>query len=224
MVNVNKGDFVELKYTGYANDEVFDSNIEEDLKKVQSKNPARKIIIKLGEGMLVKGLDRLLEGKEIGKKYTLVVPFNEGFGARKRELMKTVPLKVFTDRKIMPQPGMMFTLDEALVRISAVSGGRVIVDFNNPLAGKDLRYELTIVKKVDDDKEKAHALFEWILRFVPEFSVGEKITVKGPKIFEGVVKAFSPKFKELMGKELAFELKEDKPVEKKEANLENNAN
>ncbi len=29
-----KGDFVEIKYTGLANNEIFDSNIDEDLKKL----------------------------------------------------------------------------------------------------------------------------------------------------------------------------------------------
>ncbi|MEK6928185.1 MAG: peptidylprolyl isomerase [Nanoarchaeota archaeon] len=210
MVNAKKGDFVEIKYTGYANGEMFDSNIEEDLKKAKSKNPPRKTIIKLGEKMIVPGLDSALEGKEVGNKYDVIVSVKEGFGERKRELMKTIPLKVFTERKIYPEAGMMLTLDDQLVRISAVSGARVIVDFNNPLAGKTLEYKVEIVRIVDDDNEKARALFEWMFRFAPEFEVRDKVIIKGPQVFESIAKSFSPKFKELMGKELGFELKEEK--------------
>ena len=42
---VKKNDFIELKYTGYSNNQVFDSNIEKDLKKMNSDNPAQKIIV-----------------------------------------------------------------------------------------------------------------------------------------------------------------------------------
>ena len=33
-----KGDFVEIKYSGYANNELFDSNVEENLKKLKADN------------------------------------------------------------------------------------------------------------------------------------------------------------------------------------------
>lgn len=209
MVEVKKGEFVELKYTGHTNGEMFDSNIEEDLKKIDSKDAPRKLIVKVGERMVVHGLDDALVGKEIGKKYEITLSAKEGFGERKKELIKTIPLKVFTERKVYPQPGMMLNLDDNLVRISAVSGARVVADFNNLLAGKILNYSFIVKRIVDSDEEKARALFEWLLRFVPEFSIaGDKVVIKGPKILEQIAKAFSKKFKEMMGKELGFELKE----------------
>ena len=210
-----KGEFVELKYTGYANGEMFDSNKEEDLKKLNDKEKPRETVVVVGQGMVVSGLDKALEGKEVGKEYEVEVKYKEGFGERKRELMKTLPLKAFTEKEVMPRAGMMFTLDNMLVKVLAVSGARVITDFNNPMAGKDLKYKFKIVEIVKDDKKKARALFELIFRFVPDFEVGDKITVKGPKEMEIFVKSFSDKFKELMGKELAFEEKKEEKIEDK---------
>jgi len=217
---VKRGDFVEIKYTGSANGDVFDSNIEEDLKKANSDVKVNKAIVVVGEKMVVNGLDKSFENREIGKDYEIDVPFKDGFGERKRELVKTIPLHVFSEHKVQPRPGMMLTLDNALVKIIAVSGARVITDFNNPLSGKDLHYKVKIVRKVSDEKEKAEALFEVMFKFVPEFEIKDEVVVKGVKFVEVYVKAFNDKFKELLGKGLKFELKEpkkkEKPEEKKE--------
>lgn len=220
MAGVNKGDFIELEFTGRANGEVFDTNNEAELKKVNPNAVPKKTIVSIGNGMVVAGLDKELEGKEIGKEYKVTIACKDAFGPRRREMVKILPLKAFTEKQVYPQPGMVLTLDDMLVKIIAVSGARVSVDFNNPLAGKDLDYTFKIVRKVDNDEEKARAVFEIMFRFVPEFSTGEKITIKGPQFMEAFVKAYGEQFKKIVGKDLAFELKEmkkeEKPSEKKE--------
>lgn len=208
MAIAAKNDFVELKYTGYVNNEIFDSNIESDLEKAKSDAKPRQLIVKIGSGMIVKGLDNSLDGKEIGKECEIVFSAKDGFGSRNPSLVRTIPLNEFTERKMNPAPGMIFTLDDNLVKIIAVSGARVIADFNNPLAGKDLKYKFIITRKVDDEREKVNAVFLFLLRFTPEFEIKDKIIIKGPKILESIVKAFSAKFKDFVGKELGFELKE----------------
>src|SRR3989338_11340359 len=203
-----KKDFVEIKFSGYANNQLFDSNIPEDLKTLAGeKAKPEKTIICIGERMLVEGLDKQLEGKNLGKEYEIEVSSKEGFGDRNRNLLKIIPLKAFSEQKVHPQVGMMFTLDNSLVKVIAVSGARVTVDFNNPLAGKDLRYKITIVRKVEDTKEKTETIFQFFFRFVPELEVKDKIIVKGKKILGQMISPFNDKFKELVGMELAFEEK-----------------
>jgi FKBP-type peptidyl-prolyl cis-trans isomerase 2 len=223
METANKKDFVEVKFTGYTNGKVFDSNVEEELKKLNPDDKPRELIVAVGEGMIVSGLDKALEGKEIGKEYEVSITAKEGFGERRKELVKTIPLKVFTEQKISPYPGLVLAMDQSLARVVAVSGARVVTDFNNPLAGKDLVYKFRIVRKVSDDKEKAKTLFAFVFRFVPEFEVRDKIVVKGPKILENYIKAFSPKFKELMNKELELEIVEPKKADEKAEETKENA-
>ena len=69
---VNKDDFIEIKFTGYNGEQIFDSNIEEDAKKVNPEFKPRKTIVIVGEGMIVPGLDSAFEGKEIGKDYSQI--------------------------------------------------------------------------------------------------------------------------------------------------------
>jgi FKBP-type peptidyl-prolyl cis-trans isomerase 2 len=210
MEIAKKKDFVEVKYTGYTNGNIFDSNVEEDLKKIDSKGKVRDMIVVVGEGMIVPGFDRELEGKEVGKEYEAKIRAKEGFGERRSELVKTIPLKVFTAKQINPYPGMVLAIDNGLARVITVSGARVTTDFNNPLAGKDLVYKFKIARILKDDAEKAKVLLEFAFRFTPEFEVkGDKVIVKGQKILEKFVEAFKDKAKELLGKDLKFELKEE---------------
>lgn len=213
---VSKGEFAEIIFTGKANGEVFDSNIEEDLKQMAPQAKPEKTIIAVGEGMLVPGLDKAIVDCEIGEEKSIKVSPSEGFGARRKELVKTVPASAFGERAREIRAGMALSVDGNLVRIISVSGARVMVDFNNPLAGKDLEYKFKVVRKVEDVKEKAEALFKHLFRFVPEFSVGDKIVVKGPKQMEIIAKAGNGVFKKMLGKELDFEeVKLEKKEEKK---------
>lgn len=241
---VQRNDFVELKYTGYANGEIFDSNIEEDIKKINPEAKPRKTIIIVGEGMLVPGLDNALEGKEVGKEYEVEISVKEGFGERKRELIKTIPLKIFTEKKVNPQAGMVLNMDDVLAKVISVSGGRVITDFNNPLAGKILKYKFIIVRKVSEEKEKIETVLELLLKFVPDYEIKDtvdkksavpktsgndkevsgKVIVKGPKAFEPYINTIKDKFKDLTGKELGFEEKTEKDNEEKEINTPNYSN
>jgi len=211
---VKKNEFIEIKYTGKANGIIFDSNIEEDLKKLNPDFKPQKTIIPVGHEMVVKGLDNALQGKEIGKEYEITLKPKEAFGERNRDLIKTIPLRAFVEQNFNPKPGMVVTLDNMLVKIIAVSGARVVTDFNNPLAGKEISYKFTIIRKTEDEKEKVAALFEFFFKFVPEFEIKDSIIIKGPRNLEILVKTYSSKFNEILGKELKFE-------EKMQAGLEN---
>lgn len=218
MELTKKHEFVEVLFTGKANGTIFDTNEPEQLKQLDEKAKPLKLIVAIGEGMVLKGLDNALEGKEFGKRYHVALTANEGFGPRRRELVRTIPLKAFTDQRVFPQQGMTLSLDGAMVRISAVSGSRVIADFNNPLAGKDLTYDFTITHQVHDVKERAESFFAFFMKFLPELHVDEKgVQVKAQKQLEPYVMAFKEKFEKLVGKPLHFHAVE-KPKEKEKQN------
>jgi len=217
-MTTKKKDFIEIKFTGCANSQIFDSNIEEDLKKINPDAKPEKTIIVIGEGMVVPGLDKALEDKELNKEYEVSFNHKEGFGPRRKELVRIISLKSFTEQKVNPHPGMVLALDNNLVKILAVSGARVTTDFNNPLAGKDLTYKFTIIRIVEDEKEKTETLIKSLFRFLPKYEIKEnKVIIKGPKGFEVFINAFKPKFKELLNKDL--DLEEEKPKEKHEGHV-----
>ena len=88
--------------------------------------------------------------------------------------------------------------------------------FNNPLAGKEIRYKFTIIRKVTDDKEKTEIVLELLFRFVPEYEMKDgKVIIRGPKALGPYIDSIKDKFKELLNKELSFEEKKEKPKEEK---------
>ena len=215
-----KKDFIELEFLGknLTSGEIFDTNVLEEAKKINPDiKDVKPLVVCIGEGFVVKGLDEFLEGKEIGKKYSVKIESDKGFGKRNPQLIRLIPMKMFLAQKIYPQAGMTLALDNSLVKVVNVSGGRVMVDFNNPLAGKDLEYDFTIKKVLADTKEKVNAIQNFFFGQQFEFDVDEsakKIIFKDMALTE-VLNVFRPKFKDILGFDVEILAKKEKKEEAK---------
>ncbi len=224
---VKKKDFVNLEFLGrnLNTNEVFDTNIIEEAKKIKLELSGKPLIVCVGEGMLVKGFDEALEGKEVGKKYSVKLSPENAFGKRDKKLVQLIPLKMFLAQKIMPESGMVLALDNNLVKVISVSGGRVMVDFNNPLAGKEVEYEFVIKEMIKDTKEKINSLQRFFFNQEFDFDLDEankKLIFKDLKLMP-VLKVFQEKFKDALG--LTVEIlekpkKEEKKAEEKAEKIE----
>ena len=215
---IKNNDFIEIEYLGRTDGEVFDTNVPEELKKINPQAEAKPLVVVAGKDMLVKGFDKELEGKEIGKKYSIKIAPEEAYGNRNPKLIKLIPKRVFSEHKMNPVAGMTVSLDNQVAKIVSASGGRVLVDFNNPLSGKDLEFDFTITKKITDIKQKINTLQEFYFRQVFEYDIDEKakkIIFKEVQLAP-VLNMFKDKFKDLVGMDLEiFAKKEDKPKEAK---------
>ena len=163
---VEKGDFVELDYTGKlkATQEVFDTTDLEVAKKAGIKTEGLRfgpVIAKVGSRIVLPGVDDALIGRDIGS-FIVDLPPEKGFGKKDPKLIQLVATSKFTKKKIRPYRGLQLNIDGQIGTIRSVTGGRTIVDFNHPLSGKELVYEVTIKRIVTDKKEMCKAAFEWI--------------------------------------------------------------
>jgi len=165
MSEIKKNDFVEIEYTGTVKEDkvIFDTTNEELAKKndIQSENTAYgPLVICIGQSEVIPGLDNALPGKDINKTYTIDIKPENAFGKRDAKLIQLVPTNKFLKEKIQPMPGLQVSIDGVMAVIKSVSGGRTLVDFNHPLSGKDIIYEVKINKKVTDAKEKLAAFLK----------------------------------------------------------------
>lgn len=218
---LQKNDFVELEYIGKVKDgNIFDTNIKEEAKKIQLEIETRPLIICLGQNMILPAIDEFLIGKEISK-YTLELNPEKAFGLRNTKLIKTMPIKIFLEKQVYPKPGMMFEFDNVVGKVSAVSGGRVIVDFNHPLSNKTVIYELNIKKLITDEKEKIEALQIFFFRRKFEFDIKDKkLIIKSEAELKPFFDLFKDKFKEILNLELEIEEIPEKSEEKSEKSEE----
>jgi FKBP-type peptidyl-prolyl cis-trans isomerase 2 len=209
MAKTKKGDFIEIEYIGYANGEIFDTNIKEKAKEINLEIEVKPLVLCIGQEMVVKGFDKQLEDKETGKKYKIEISSEEGFGKRNPSLIKTIPMSAFRQQNMNPMPGMMLNLDGMIAKILSVSGGRVITDFNNPLSGKDIEYEFTIKKITTDDNEKINSLQDFFFKKRFKFKIQEKKILFESQA-QPFVKIMGKKLGEMLDKEIDFEKPEKK--------------
>ena len=165
MVEVKDGEFVEIEYTGRikSNNLVFDTTDEKIAKEERIHRPNAKYgsrVICIGQGHVIKGLDDQLKGTEIGKEYTFEIDMKNAFGKKDSKLMRTVSMSIFKKQDMNPFPGLQINADGRIGTVRSVTGGRVVVDFNHPLAGRDLIYFVKLIKKIEDKKKQVESLLE----------------------------------------------------------------
>lgn len=167
MAKISKKDFIEIEYTGRIKDsnEVFDTTDGKVAKEnaLEAHAEFGPVIVCVGENQVLKGVDNSLEGREIGDEYTLDVKPEDAFGAKNGKLIQMVPTSKFLQQKIQPMPGMQLNIDGILGTIKTVGGGRTLVDFNHPLAGKELSYKVKINRKIDGKKEQLVGYLKLVL-------------------------------------------------------------
>jgi len=160
MANVKKDDFIELEYTGKVKGEdfVFDTTNESTAKESGLDGEGAKfgpMIICVGENQVLKGLDNVLPGKEIGKDYSVDITAEDAFGKKNTKYVQLINTSKFKKQGIQPMPGLQVNIDNMVGIVKTVTGGRTMVDFNHPLSSKDLTYDFCINKIITDDTIKA---------------------------------------------------------------------
>lgn len=220
---LKKKDFIEIEFTARIKDtgEIFDSNIKEDLKKSNLENvEAKPFVLCLGEGMFLPGVEDLLVGKDEKETYEFELSPEKAFGNRDSKLIQIIPMKAFKQQGLNPVQGFMFNFDGRVAKVISVSGGRVIVDFNNPVAGKYVTYKIKVLRVIYDLNEKIKAYLNFLMRRDFDFEVKNKkviLTVEsGLKKF---AELFSDKFKNIFDKDLEIVEKEKEKKTGKEKTL-----
>lgn len=115
--------------------------------------PTEPVTVQLGNSELPPTVEMEIVGMKKGETKKIRVSPDEGYGIRMKELLQEVPRKNFGDR-IDPKPGMV--LSQTVVRdgveqkvpatVIELKDDQVVLDYNHPLAGHHLTYELTVVK------------------------------------------------------------------------------
>ena len=176
---LEKGDFVIVDYVGKVKEtgEIFVTTLEEVATKEKMYKEGEiyepKLLV-VGEGWVLKALDEAFVGFEVGKPASLEIPPDKAFGPRDPEKVKLVPLRKLLNKGITPQLGMRIEVDGKTAIVRTMGAGRVQLDYNPPLAGKTLVYEVTTHKKLETKAEKLEAL---IHRRIPVIEV-KKIVAK----------------------------------------------
>jgi peptidylprolyl isomerase len=135
-----EGNTVQVGYTGKFEDgTVFDSSA--------GKSPLE---FTLGEGRIIPGFENAVMGMKVGEKKTVTISANDAYGPYRPELTIEVP-KAQLPSGTTPQLGQQLQSQTEngtiiVVTITKVMETSVTVDANHPLAGKNLIFDIELLK------------------------------------------------------------------------------
>ncbi len=160
---VNKGDFIMVDMTGSSVEtgEVFDTSSEETAQAVglyeEGRTYGSRLVI-VGDGYVLRGLDEKLPGTAFDEEVEIEIDPQDAFGERNPEDLETVPYRVLRSKGINPYVGAELEIDGRSAIVRSVGAGRVQVDYNHPLAGRNIVYKLKVVEHITDEKDIMRAL------------------------------------------------------------------
>lgn len=163
---VEDGDVVRIDYIGrkLPTGEIFDLTSEEIAEEEgydvddMELGPMNVLI---GASHVIPGLEDALRDMEEGESKEFEVAAEDAFGERDSDQVKTIPESDFDEHEVRPQRGLVVEVDGRRGKIISTSSGRVRVDFNHPLAGKNLEYELEVLEVLDDPTGRVEAVMEF---------------------------------------------------------------
>jgi FKBP-type peptidyl-prolyl cis-trans isomerase SlyD len=110
-----------------------------------------------GNGNLIPGLEKELEGRKVGDKITCTVPPADAYGEYDDSLVFTIKKTNFAEPEKIEE-GMQFEAQgeegERVVTVVAIKDDDVTVDANHPLAGEDLHFDVSVVEVRDATEEE----------------------------------------------------------------------
>ncbi|MDI9642042.1 MAG: peptidylprolyl isomerase [Archaeoglobales archaeon] len=180
---ISNGDFIRLSYTAkLETGEVIDTTSAEVAKENGIFNENTRygdIYAVVGEGHVLKGLDEDLVGKEVGYRGEVKIPPAKAFGEYDPNKKDSFSMTKFKEK---PEVGQRVRIGDKIGTVERIVGRRVVVDFNHPLAGKNLIFQYEVKEKLEKLEDKLKALFVIHTGLeVKNLAVeGEKATVEVP--------------------------------------------
>lgn len=151
-------------YTLYVDDKPLDTSMEDVAREhgiLRDEKRYRPLTVVLGRRQVIPGLEKHLLGlKDAKKKTKVTIPAAQAYGERDPGKVKDVPMAQFRKQKIQPQVGLELNFQGQRGVVTRVAGGRVRVDLNHDLAGKDLTYDVVPRELVTDREAKVRAVLD----------------------------------------------------------------
>jgi peptidylprolyl isomerase len=141
------GDTVRVHYKGTLEDgSMFDSS--------EGRDPLEFTV---GSGQVIPGFDEAVSNLEVGESVTVTITSADAYGEHDPAGIQSFPLDFFGGQ--VPEAGWAVQLQapdgtQMMAVVSEIGEDEVLLDFNHPLAGKDLTFEISLVEIVGGDEPK----------------------------------------------------------------------
>ena len=140
MSTVKNGNNVQVHYVG-----TFDDGTEFD----SSHSRGEPISFQVGSGQMIAGFDAAVVGMTEGETKDITLTPSEAYGEHKEDYIKVYPRDVFPNEVQLSEgvtvAGQNELGQQMIAKVLSVSDDTVLLDFNHPMAGKNLNFSIEVV-------------------------------------------------------------------------------
>ncbi|ADG13809.1 peptidylprolyl isomerase FKBP-type [Methanocaldococcus infernus ME] len=144
---IKKGDLVKVDYILEVDGKVIDTSMEDVAKEEGIYEEGREykpLEFIVGNGELIEGFEEAVLGMEEGEEKEVILPPEKAYGERNEEFIQEIPKEMFKDADFEPEVGLKILANGIPAEIIEVTDDKVILDFNHPLAGKELKFKIIV--------------------------------------------------------------------------------
>lgn len=180
---VGEKSLVYIDYVGKTKEDgrIFDLTLEEVAKKeglYKENSLYTPMLVAVGWNWLLAALEEELIGLKPGDRKIIEVPPEKGAGPRDPQKVKSIAKVKLAKQGVRGYKGEEVTVGKEQGVITAVLGRTVRIDFNTPLAGKTLVFDVTIREIVSNPIEKVMAIVHRRVPALPKESYKVDIKAK----------------------------------------------
>ena len=137
MEKIQNGQYAQVHYTGKLSDgTIFDSS--------DGRQPLE---FKVGSGQVIPGFDQAIAGMEVNEEKKFLLKSEEAYGPVRDDLKKDFPRDMLGEKEVNVGEELWFKTPQGPVpgKILTLETDSFTVDFNHPLAGRDLEFSVKLV-------------------------------------------------------------------------------
>ncbi len=147
MSQVKKGQFVQVHYTGRLEDgTIFDSS--------EGRQPLE---FQAGSGQVIPGFENAVLGMAVNDEKKINLPADEAYGPPREDLKREFPSSMLGDQEVAAGQNLWFNTPQGPIqgKVLDVNPENFTVDFNHPLAGKNLEFDIKLVSISDQPTQQS---------------------------------------------------------------------
>ncbi|GMB91203.1 FKBP-type peptidyl-prolyl cis-trans isomerase [Helicobacter ailurogastricus] len=133
----NQVAIIEYEVRDHATQEVLDSNIGQ-----------KPLEFLMGAGQVIVGLEKAVQQAQVGQTLNIIIPPQDAYGEYRTDYLQEVPRDQFEGielKKGMTLFGQGENQESVQVSVKDFSECMVMIDYNHPLAGKELSFQFTLL-------------------------------------------------------------------------------
>jgi len=128
---ISNNQVVSMEYEVKVEGNIVDSNVNQE-----------PLEFTFGSGQIIPGLESRIAGLSEGESASIVVPASEAYGEYNEEAMQKIPKEQFEGIELSIQGPDGNPIQ---VVVKDILDDEVLIDFNHPLAGKELNFNISIL-------------------------------------------------------------------------------